>query len=146
MSSGPVAFSAQDFAWSKAAGGNTVAGMVAYREGPVRFTCAGSSVVLTPETAWSRRRMAVLYGSPDRAAVPTDEVRARTPSAPPGDAGPFVRRTTCDDAGRFSLSGLPDGGWFVITIARPVGQSQGSSVALMRRVVTRGGKPQTVAL
>src|SRR5204863_2703309 len=44
MSSGPVAFSAQDFAWSKAAGGNTVAGMVAYREGPVRFTCAGSSV------------------------------------------------------------------------------------------------------
>lgn len=142
---GPAPFSAADFAWSQRAGTNTIAGTTGYRQGAVRYSCAGASVVLTPETAWSRRRVAVLYGSTDRAALPADEVRARTPSAPAGDVGPFVKRTTCDEAGRFSIGGLPDGGWFVITVAKPVGQS-GGSMALMRRVVTRGGRAQAVAL
>jgi hypothetical protein len=146
MPIGSASFSADAFAWSKRAGANTVAGSVAYRQGPQRYTCAGSTVVLTPETNWSRVRMSVLYGSTDRAALPADEVRARTPSAPPGDVGPFVKRTTCDEGGRFTLSGLPDGGWYVITVAKPMGQPQGTSVALMRRVVTRGGKAQTVTL
>lgn len=144
--SGSANFSAADFAWSKANGSNAVFGQVMYRQGPVRFSCAGATVVLTPETTWSRRRMAVLYGSTDRAAVPTEEVRARTPSAPPGDAAPFVRRATCDETGRFNVGGLPDGGWFVITVAKPAGNPSGASIAVMRRVVTRGGKVHTLAL
>jgi hypothetical protein len=139
-------FSAADFAWSRAAGKNALFGQVGYRQGQVRYSCAGATVVLTPETTWSRRRMAVLYGSTERAALPPDEVRARTPSAPPGDPGPFVRRTTCDATGRFNVSGLPDGGWFVITVARPAGSASGESMAVMRRVVTRGGKVHTLAL
>jgi hypothetical protein len=146
LPNGSTSFSAEDFAWSKRSGANAISGLVAYRQGPMRFSCAGSSVVLTPETTWSRRRVAVLYGSTERAALPADEVRARTPSAPAGDVGPFVKRTTCDESGRFTIGGLPDGGWFVITIAKPMGQPQGASIALMRRVVTRGGKPLTVAL
>jgi hypothetical protein len=143
---GPAPFSAADFAWSQRAGTNSIAGSTAYRQGAVRYSCAGATVVLTPETPWSRRRMAILYGSTDRAALPADEVRARTPSAPSGDVGPFVKRTTCDEGGRFSIGGLPDGGWFVITVAKPVGQPQGESVAVMRRVVTRGGRAQAVVL
>ena len=141
---GPVAFDAGQFAWSRAPGSNVVAGRLTYRAGPTAFTCAGSSVVLTPETPWSRRRMAVLYGSTERAVLPADEVRARTPNAPAGDAGPFVKRATCDEMGRFTFSGLPDGAWYAITVARPMGQDSGPSTALMRRVVTRCGR--TVAL
>lgn len=137
-------FSAQDFAWSQRPGSNVIAGRVAYRQGTARFTCAGSAVVLTPETPWSSRRMAALYGSTQSAALPTDEVRARTPSAPAGDAGPFVKRTTCDDADQFAFGGLPDGAWYAITIARPAGRPDAPTVALMKRVVVRGGR--TVAL
>jgi hypothetical protein len=103
-------------------------------------------VILTPDTPWSRRRMEVLYLSPERASLPADEVRARTAEAPPGDSTPFIKRTTCDAADHFSFSGLPDGGWYVITIAKPAHGAAGPSLALMRRVVTKGGKPVNVVL
>lgn len=141
-----AAFSAADFAWSQRPGANVVAGQVVYRQGILRFTCAGSTVVLTPETPWSRRRMTALYGSTDRAALPSDDVRARTPNAPAGDAGPYVKRTTCDDADQFAFAGLADGAWFAITIARPVNNPKGANMALMRRVVVRGGKRVALAL
>jgi hypothetical protein len=143
---GSANFSAADFAWSQKPGANVIAGRVGYRAGAIRYTCAGSSVVLTPETAWTIRRMTALYGSSDRAALPTDEVRARTPSAPAGDAGPFVKRTTCDDADQFAFGGLADGAWYAITIARPVGDPKGGTVALMKRVVVRGGRMVQVVL
>lgn len=142
---GSVDFHASDFAWSQRPGANIIAGRVAYRQGPVRYTCAGAAVVLTPETRWAARRMMALYGSTERAALPADEVRARTPNAPPGDAGPFVRRTTCDDADQFAFGGLPDGAWYAITVARPAG-GNGGTVALMKRVVVRGGRTVPVAL
>jgi hypothetical protein len=143
---GSATFSAGDFAWSQRAGANIIAGHVAFRQGATRYTCAGSAVVLTPETAWSRRRMAALYGSAEQAALPTDEVRARTPSAPAGDAGPYVKRSTCDEADQFAFGGLADGAWYAITVVRPVGDPRGGTMALMRRVVVRGGRTVAVAL
>ena len=140
---GAANFSASDFAWSQRPGTNIIAGKVALRRGDLRYTCAGASVVLTPETAWSSRRMAALYGSTTRAALPADEVRSRTPNAPPGDAGPYVKRTTCDEADQFAFGGLADGAWYAITIVRPVGV-QGGTMALMKRVVVGNGR--TVAL
>lgn len=137
--SGSATFNAADFAWSQKPGANIIAGKVAFRQGAIRYTCAGSSVILTPETAWSARRMAALYGSAERASLPADEVRARTPKAPPGDAGPYVKRTTCDEADQFAFGGLADGAWYAITIVRPVGGS-GGTIALMKRVVVRGGR------
>ena len=71
-----------------------------------------------------------------RAAQPLEIVRARTPSAPSGDYASYVRKTTCDDQNRFSFKGLPDGAWFVITLARP--ENGGEAVAVMRRVETHG--------
>lgn len=134
-----------DFSWSAVPGYGRVEGRLAYHEGPVRYTCQGMTVVLTPETLWTRRRMTILYKSPERAALPADEVRARTPSAPNDDYSAFVRRTTCDAASRFAFTGLPDGAWFVITVAKPVG-GQGETMAIMRRVTTRGGRTVNVEL
>jgi hypothetical protein len=143
--SGPAEFNPADFGWAAAPGPNGIVGRGSLRQGQTAYTCAGAGVVLTPETPWSRRRMAALYGSTERAALPADEVRKRTPSAPPGDAGPYVKRTTCDQQDRFSFSGLPNGAWYVITIARPAGQPQGETLALMKRVTTRGGRVTQVA-
>jgi hypothetical protein len=144
-SPGASSFKAEDFAWSTEPGRGGIAGRVTYRRGPTRFVCTGATVILTPETPWTRRRMKILYGSTEQAAESADTVRARTPSAPDGDYSAYVRRATCDGANHFSFSKLPDGAWYVITIARPAG-GQGQSVALMRRVVTKGGRPTPATL
>ncbi len=137
-------FNASEFAWSLRPGQGGIHGVLGYRAGGQRFACDGGDVILTPETPWSRRRMVILYGSATAAAVPVSIVRARTPSAPAGDYARFVRKTTCDAANHFAFDGLPDGSWFVITVARPSG-GQGETVAVMRRVETRG-EVRTLAL
>ena len=134
-----ASFRASDFAWSKVAGHNALVGAVTYRAGATRYSCAGTTVVLTPETPWSRRRMGVLYLSTERAALPVADVRSRTAQAPAGDSEPFVKRAACDAQGRFSFAGLPDGSWFVVSIAKPVAGSA-PTLALMRHVTTRGGR------
>jgi len=135
-----TSFRAGDFAWSKAVGRNALVGTVTFKAGTTRYSCAGATVVLTPETPWSRKRMEVLYLSGQRAALPVDEVRARAGKAPPGDSDPYVKRAICDDASRFSFGGLADGAWYVVTIAKPAAGQTGPTMALMRRVVTSAGR------
>ena len=136
-------FRAQDFSWSAVPGRGRIDGHLSFRDGPRRYTCSGASVILTPETLWTRRRMTILYKSPAYAALPIEEVRARTPSEPDADYSAFIRRAVCTSADTFSFSKLPDGAWYAITIAKPVGGARGS-LAIMRRVETKGGR--TVAL
>ncbi len=139
----PNVFRAEDFAWSTAPGNGSILGSLAYRGNAGRYGCQGGDVILTPETAWTRRRMLILYGSPLGAAVPLDIVRARTPSAPSGDYARFAKKTTCDSDNHFNFVGLPDGGWFVITLAKPI-DGPGEPVAVMRRVETRGGQRNVI--
>ena len=82
--------------------------------------------------------MIILYGSANAAAAPVSIVRARTPSAGAADYARFVRRTTCDSTDHFSFAGLPDGAWFVITIAKAADGST-EPMAVTRRVETHGG-------
>ena len=142
--SAPGPFQPADFYWSTRPGGSSIDGVLAYRSGSERYTCEGGDVILTPETAWSRRRMIILYGSANAAAVPVSIVRARTPGAPAGDIARYARKTTCDAANHFDFRGLPEGSWFVITVAKPT-DGAGETVAITRRVETRGG-PRMVTL
>ena len=142
---GEPAFHPSEFAWSQATGGNSIVGRLTYARGQTHYTCQGASVILTPETPWSKRRMEVLYLSSERAALPAEEVRARTAEAPAGDSSPFIKRTICDAQERFTFSHLPAGAWYVITIAKPA-RGAGQSLALMRRVVTKGGKATVATL
>ncbi len=137
---GASVFNAHDFAWSTAPGAGSIVGVLGYATSSQRYDCRGRDVILTPDTPWTRLRMVILYGSATRAAVPLEIVRARTPSAPTGDYARFVRKTTCDDQNRFAFSGLPNGSWFVITLARPEGP--GDAVAVMRRIETSGAQHQ----
>lgn len=146
--SGPATagtFRAEDFSWSAVPGAGRVEGHLTYKAGQTRYSCTGAGVVLTPETPWTRRRMSILYTSADRAALPADEVRARTPSAPSGDYSAFVKRTVCDANSAFSFSGLANGAWYVITVAKPV-SGPGPDIAVMRRVEVRGGRAVKVEL
>jgi len=138
-------FRAQDFAWSTAAGKGGVDGHVGFSSGGVRYTCKGAGVILTPETLWSRRRMTILYSSPVSSALPVDQVRARTPTAPVGDYSAFIRRSTCDAADRFSFANLPNGAWYVILVAKPLG-GKGTDMAIMKRVEVRFGRIVLVEL
>ena len=38
------------------------------------------------------------------------------------------------------FAGLPDGAWYLVTLAKPVAGQTGPSLAVMRRVTTKGGK------
>jgi hypothetical protein len=146
--SGPVAegaFQPQDFSWSAVPGKGQIIGHLGFHAGPTRYVCAGASVILTPETPWTRRRMTILYSSAISSALPVDEVRARTPTAPSGDYSAFVRRTTCDSANGFNFQGLPNGAWYVITVAKAQGGG-GPDMAIMRRVEIRAGKPVVLEL
>ena len=135
-----TAFNAEAFAWSAGTGQAVINGRVNYRQDGQAYDCTGS-VALTPDTPYTRNRFSILYGSIDRAAVPEAVVRARTVSDPYADYRSFVRSATCNE-GRFSFTGLPDGGWFVIA---PV-SAGGERVVLMRRVETRGGRTVNITL
>jgi len=132
---GGESFSDQDFAWSTQGGSGSIEGVLTYGGGAGHVTC--QDVVLIPRTAWSRRRMIILYGSDSQAAVSAAEVRTRTPTAPSGNYSQYVKHSTCDAANRFSFSGLPNGSWFIIAVATPVGSREGTAV--LRHVETHGG-------
>jgi len=75
------------------------------------------------------------------------ERSGRTPPERSQDYSAFVRRVTCDAQNHFAFSGLPDGAWFVITVAKPVTPgAAGRDVAIMRRVVLKGGQVAKVKL
>jgi hypothetical protein len=132
---GGEAFRDSDFAWSQQSGGDSIDGVLAYKAG--HYTCQGGSVVLAPETAWSRARMRVLYLSTSGAAMPVDDVQARTPPEHGAEYAKYARRATCDASNHFSFANLPDGAWYVITVATPT--AGGQKVAVMKRVETHGG-------
>ena len=133
---GPEAFREADLAWAMTPGSDSIDGQLAFRGGTSRYTCQGQSVILAPESPWSRARMRVLYLSTSSAAVPKADVEHRT-TAPPQAFVKYAKRTTCDAVGHFGFSGLPDGAWFVITVATPT--AGGQQIAIMKRVETHGG-------
>ena len=141
----------EEFAWSRQPGANVILARVAYRPRVgERWSCSGQSVALTPETSYSRDRIAALYGSNQSAIQTVAQVRARNTAVGAGlDYAAFVRSTTCDAQDRFAFQELPDGSWFVIVRVRPVsaaGAPTGDGVVVMQRVEVRGGVTRQIDL
>lgn len=144
----PPSFRAEDFAWSASAGPNAISGEVLYR-GPrgERWTCAGGSVALTPETPYSRRRIQILYGSTEAAVEPIAEIRRRTIANASADYSRFVRTARCTSRDAFAFSALPDGDYYLIVAVHPRrGQGSSEGVAVMRRVEIHGGGVHRISL
>jgi hypothetical protein len=128
------AYMESDFAWSTGSGGGGIDGVMGYRSGGTRYNC--QDVVLAPETPWSRARMHTLYLSTSQATMPVEDVKARTPPEHGAEYARYARHATCDGQGRFSFSSIPNGAWYVITVANPIGG--GTRMAVMRRVEIDG--------
>lgn len=128
------AFRDSDFEWSTRSGAGQIQGVLAYKGASGHYTC--QDVVLAPETPWSRARMRVLYLSTTAAAMPADDVRARTPPEHGSEYARYARHANCDASGHFSFTGLPSGAWYAITVATPDGG--GTRMAVMRRVEVHG--------
>lgn len=141
-----AAFRTSDFAWSTAPGTSSIQGQLTFKGYGKAHSCAAAGVILTPETPWVRSRMNILYNSMDKAALPADEVRRRTPPERSQDYSQFVRRAACDASGNFVFTGLPAGAWYVITVARPQPAGSGPDIAIMQRVTTRDGRTSNVRL
>ena len=141
----PAPFAARDFQWSTERGSASIHVQVAFSRDNQHFSCAGQQVVLMPETPYSRSRMATLYGSDQRAALPVTEVRSRQGARPSSDLTPFIRRAACDGQDRFGFEGLPAGGWYVIVAVQPT-SGGGEQMALMIHVRTRAGLTRSVLM
>lgn len=137
----PAAFSTADFAWSQAPGRAAIDGRIDFNLQGQTYACTGS-VVLTPDTPYTRQRFATLYGSTNRAAIPEPIVRARNVPDPNADYRSFVRQSTCVD-NRFRIEDLPNGSWFLIATVSAAGAER---IVVMRRIETRGGRTTTVTL
>jgi hypothetical protein len=137
--SAPDSYRDADFAWSTTAGTGKVLGVLAYKGDEPHYSC--QTVVLAPETPWSRERMRTLYLSTSAADVPSQDVKARTPPEHATQYARYVRQAPCDAANRFVFSGLPDGAWYVITVATP---ANGVRIAVMRRIETHGDAMRVV--
>lgn len=130
-------FRADDFAWSTVPGKARIRGLTA----PNR-SCAGNAVALTPDTAYSRERIAKLYGSTDYAIVPIAVVRAKVIANDNPAMRGYVRSARCDSSGAFAFDDLPAGPFFVIA---EIGEPSGPKV-VMRRVTTVAGRVIQVPL
>jgi hypothetical protein len=75
------------------------------QEGDGVVTCAGSRVMLVPETSYFREMIRHFV--------------ARSEPDPPEIAYPSLkdmfRKTQCDAQGNFSFPNIPDGAWFILT-------------------------------
>jgi len=143
---GSAAFSAAEFGWSTKPGKGSVQGQVTYKAGGKAYVCSENGVVLSPETAWVRRRMEILYQSSDHATQPAGDVRARTPPERNPAYDQFVKRAQCDATGHFAFNNLADGAWYVISVIRTAPNVAAGEMAVMRRVVIRNGGAAKVNL
>jgi len=136
---GSAAFNAAEFGWSTKPGKGSVQGQVTYKAAGKAYVCSAQGVILSPETAWVRRRMEILYQSSDHATQPAADVRARTPPERNPAYDQFVKRAQCDATGHFTFSNLADGTWYVISVIRTAPNDANGEMAVMRRVVVRNG-------
>jgi hypothetical protein len=138
-------FRESDFTWSQGTGKSAIIGVMSYGGGPASYTCG--DVVLLPETPWSADRTLALYLSGTETAVPASDVRARTPKDPTDQAhaatySRYARHAACNATNHFSFAGLPNGAWYIVTLAKPT--AGGAPMAVMRRVATYGFPFKTV--
>jgi hypothetical protein len=130
-------FNADDFAWSTAPGAAHIRGLTAPGQ-----SCAGNAVALTPDTPYSRERIAKLYGATEYAVIPTAVVRAKVIANDNPAMRGYVRSARCDSRGAFAFDGIPAGSFFIIA---EVGDPGGPKV-VMRRVTTVSGRVLQVPL
>lgn len=144
-------YSADEVAWSRGTGANTIEGTAVIPGDPAVKTCASENVWLRPRSALEDHRNMVIFGNLEQAKIPVVKYldlasyeNANMPLPPPGyDAD--ARKLRCSADGKFSATNLPDGDYYAIVMVFP-GEYLGKVTpietidAAMRRVTVAGGE------
>lgn len=148
-------YSADEVAWSRAAGTNRIEGSAEIPGSPAVKTCAGENVWLRPRSVLEDHRIKVIFGNLERARIPVVQYldRASYENAnmplPPKAYDEDARKLPCSAGGKFTAENIPDGDYYAIVMVFP-GEYLGKITpietidAAMRRVTVGGG--QTVTL
>jgi hypothetical protein len=103
-------------------------GSVHLGAGPGGQTCAASRVYLVPDTPFFAYKVKSIAADDDTEDAGFDDDRFDN----------IVRRATCDAAGQFRFTGLPEAPWIIVTnISLPKGQT---GAALAAHIATQGGQ------
>ncbi|MBC7779207.1 MAG: hypothetical protein H7125_03795 [Proteobacteria bacterium] len=142
-------FRADEVAWAKGPGKNTIRGSAILRtNGGETRTCAGAAVAVIPDSAFTRDRMQNLYGGSERGVNDLAYGAARKVDPAPPEYARTVRQTTCDIKGNFLIEGVPDGTWYVTTavtwFARGNDPLTQVGTAFMRRIAVSGATTVTI--
>lgn len=144
-------FSADDLAWSRGAGPNSIKGSALLRTvgGDVK-TCAGLTVTLVPKSPYTTERMIVVYGSDTGGISRPNPFSLRPIPQPAAELYEFNRETVCDPQGSFTFNSLPNGTYYVVaevTWGAPTQygvSTQGGK--LMKSVTVRDGQTAEIVI
>lgn len=139
------AWDANEVAWFKEKGTNSIEGSALLRQGGGGVvTCAGNEVRLYPYSGYGAERMRALYGNPNGEGLNSFRNFTWVPDVPEYHAS--AKTTTCDAQGKFRFRDLPDGLYYVGTVVNwQVGyRQQGGSLA--QRIELRGGETKDIVL
>jgi hypothetical protein len=140
-------FSAEEVAWAKQPGTNTIEGSALLRQqGGGVVTCGGSEVDLIPASKYASERLTYLYGGPDGGYTSAlSMMYYKEPPPPNPEYQRTWRKTICDAQGKFKFTNLPDGGWYVLSEVRwTVNTPQGGYIA--KFVQVKDGETKEVVL
>lgn len=141
-----IPYSEQDAAFARRPGQRTISGQAFLRQNSgVVVTCAGSQVVLVPNTSHNAERMLFLYQSVAEGYAPA--ILRRNAGGRDTRSVEDNRTTSCDAQGNFRFERVPPGNYFVVTTVSwniPIGGGalapQGGS---LMRAVTVGSEDIT---
>ncbi len=132
-------------------GNNSIVGNAFFRQrGGGVVTCAGSEVLLIPETAYSRERMRILYKMNENGANVNYFSYYNFIPTPP-EYYKLIKRTVCDSSGHFKFDNITDGSFFVsvlISWETPSGRymTVKNGGALMKEVKVQGGEKKEIIM
>ena len=138
-------FSPAEVAWAKAKGTNSVSGQGFLRQqGGGVVTCAGYGVSLVPVSAYSTERISTIYGSSTQGFADSILAPKLTSSDPGYDASKHMAQ--CDAQGNFTLTGLADGDYYLVTQVIWMAGNAEQGGSLMQKVSLHGGEHKQVLL
>lgn len=142
-------FDPSDVTWSQGQGPNTITGIARVSTGGKPRTCASLPVRLAPDSDYTRKRIAGLYGDDDEGFVDARSAqRLRAQQDVDKRYEISLKTAVCDASGNFAFRNLPDGTYYVL--APVVWKNKLGEVAeggfYMQRVTVTGGETKSVTL
>ena len=135
------AFDTEEAAYIHQTGEGAVEGRVFVRLwSGEEVSCRDKPVLLVPQTALSRERMAHLYGTVQAAGLRRHVRHSVKLEMPDPRYWDYMRQAPCEGSGAFRFAGVADGGYFVVGSVSWKETNGWVALTLMQPVQVQGGK------